>query len=194
MIIDIYNKIEYRNYVIDIINNYCIDNDIDIKNIYPTQFNCILEYVYDNLYSIDNELLKDMPTQYNDYNKDKVLLCYSVFKYVCNYYCMEISLKRFELFSGIDHQTFYNWESGLSGKRFDLHQKIMKDNEESLSLLMQDRRNNPMKYLPKLNKVHEWNMPGVRSAANKTQSIGFSDLPQLSENSNNSQLIEKSQE
>ena len=38
----------------------------------------------------------------------------------------------------------------------------MEDNQESLEKLMFDRRNNPMKYLPKLNRYHGYNMSGVR--------------------------------
>lgn len=44
----------------------------------------------------------------------------------------------------------------------DIYKKLVENNEESLVCLMKDRRNNPMKYLPILNKRHSWNMPGVR--------------------------------
>ena len=57
-------------------------------------------------------------------------------------------------------------------------QKIMEDNEESLFNLMKDRRNNPMKILPKLNKVHHWNMPGVRQESRK-EALTADALPQL---------------
>ena len=61
----------------------------------------------------------------------------------------------------VNNNVYSNYSDILSSSRFDLQQKIMDDNEESLFALMKDRRNNPMKYLPKLNKVHNWNMPGV---------------------------------
>lgn len=64
----------------------------------------------------------------------------------------------------------------LRSSRFDLQQKIMDDNEESLFALMKDRRNNPMKYLPKLNKVHNWNMPGVRAEKEKKEAVCLEDL------------------
>lgn len=80
--------------------------------------------------------------------------------------------------TGIHKQSIYNWADDnkyiynnngiqlndggdLSAVNFDLHEKIMSDNEESLFSLMKDRRYNPMKLLPKLNKVHGWNMPGT---------------------------------
>ena len=79
--------------------------------------------------------------------------------------------------SGIDKQTLYNWKDP-SSTSFDLQEKIMEDNEESLFNLMKDRRNNPMKILPKLNKVHHWNMPGVRQESQK-QALTADALPQL---------------
>ena len=84
---------------------------------------------------------------------------------------------------GIEKQTLYNWSDGnrSSSNSFDLQEKIMQDNEESLFNLMKDRRNNPMKYLPKLNKVHNWNMPGVRDAKQQVIPIA-AGLPQYDEN------------
>ena len=79
--------------------------------------------------------------------------------------------------SGIDKQTLYNWKDP-SRTGFDLQEKIMEDNEESLFNLMKDRRNNPMKILPKLNKVHHWNMPGVRQESRK-EALTADALPQL---------------
>ena len=102
-----------------------------------------------------------------------------IYKRICNNHCQEISQKGFCDMIGIGKQTLYDWESGaLSSQRSDLRQKIMEDNEESLFNLMKDRRNNPMKILPKLNKVHHWNMPGVRQESRK-EALTADALPQL---------------
>ena len=83
--------------------------------------------------------------------------------------------------TGIDKQTIYDWNNGrLSTQSSDLQQKIMQDNEESLFALMKDRRNNPMKYLPKLNKVHDWNMPGIGRNQSEKKSLTDAQLPDLS--------------
>lgn len=63
----------------------------------------------------------------------------------------------------------------LNTKSFDMHEKIMQDNEESLFALMKDRRYNPMKLLPKLNKVHGWNMSGVSAQATQ-QALSSNDI------------------
>ena len=85
--------------------------------------------------------------------------------------------------TGIDKQTIYDWNNGrLSTQSSDLQQKIMQDNEESLFALMKDRRNNPMKLLPKLNKVHGWNMPGIGARNEKKTALTAAELPKLTGN------------
>ena len=84
--------------------------------------------------------------------------------------------------SSVDSSVYNNYGDILSTSRFDLQQKIMDDNEESLFNLMKDRRNNPMKYLPKLNKVHNWNMPGVSSKQTEKGALTAAELPKLGEN------------
>jgi hypothetical protein len=79
--------------------------------------------------------------------------------------------------TGIDKQTIYNWKS--SNTRFDLHEKIMDDNEQSLEAMLHDKRINPMKVLPSLNKKHGWNLPGVSREKASNTAISLSDLPQL---------------
>ena len=80
--------------------------------------------------------------------------------------------------SGIDKQTLYNWKAPSSSS-FDLQEKIMEDNEQSLFALMKDRRNNPMKLLPKLNKVHGWNMPGIGARNEQKTALTAAELPKL---------------
>ena len=58
----------------------------------------------------------------------------------------------------------------------DIYKKLVEQNEESLVCLMKDRRNNPMKYLPILNRRHNWNMPGVREQSSGKQQISIEDL------------------
>lgn len=166
----------------DIIDNYCIDNDINQQDIYPSIWNDIITEIYTIIFKVNPKLLKLVNSKYNEYDKDKVLFVYNnIYKRICNKHCQEISIKGFLDMTGIDHQSIYNWKDGknLSSTRFDLHEKIMADNEESLFALMKDRRNNPMKYLPKLNKVHNWNMPGVKAAADNIKTIGAEGLKEL---------------
>lgn len=206
-----------------IVEDYCIHNEIDEKDIYPSIWNDIITELYVSLFRPCHNLLRITNTQYNEYDRIKVYYVYeNIYKRLCNSHCQEITQKGFLDMTGIDKQTLYNWKNDnkyiynsctnsvehnntnntsvdsnvynqygdvLSSSRFDLQQKIMDDNEESLFSLMKDRRNNPMKYLPKLNKVHNWNMPGVSSRQTEKQSLTAAELPQLGQN--NPVLIDK---
>lgn len=174
----------------DIVSKYCDVNSVDESDIYPSIWNDIITELYIKLFRPCNRLLKTDSNMYNQYDVDKVLYIYNnIYKRLCNKHCQEISQKGFIDMSGIDKQTLYNWKAPSSSS-FDLQEKIMEDNEESLFSLMKDRRNNPMKILPKLNKVHGWSMPGARDRADTKQALTAADLPQLGKQSQDIAQIE----
>lgn len=162
----------------DIITGYCAANDLEEHDIPPQIWNDIIDEIYINVFKDNTILLKDIPSPYNQYNQDKVLYIYNyIYKRICNNHCQEVTLKGFIDMTGIDKQTIYNWKS--SNTRFDLHEKIMDDNEQSLEAMLHDKRINPMKVLPSLNKKHGWNLPGVSREKASNTAISLSDLPQL---------------
>lgn len=185
-----------------IVTNYCDENGIDEADIYPSIWADIISELNAVLFRPCNKLLKLDGTQYGEYDRLKVLYIYEhIYKRLSNSHCQEITLKGFCDMIGIPKQSLYNWanddkyiytsdgikhytgngvidDQELSTLRFDLHQKILEDNEESLFNLMKDRRNNPMKILPKLNKVHGWNMSGVSAQATR-QALTDAELPKL---------------
>lgn len=162
----------------DIISKYCAVNDLDEHDIPPQIWNDIIDEIYINVFKDNAILLKDIPSIYNQYNQDKVLYVYNyIYKRICNNHCQEVTLKGFIDMTGIDKQTIYNWKS--SKDRFDLHEKIMDDNEQSLEAMLHDKRINPMKVLPSLNKKHGWNLPGVSREKASDTVIPLSTLPQL---------------
>ena len=164
----------------DLIVNYCIDNDIDEKNIHPTLWNDILDEINIRIIKPNNRLLKTINNINNQYDKDKVYILYNyIYKKISNKYIQEISLQGFVTMSGIDKQTMYNWTEKPSANGIDLHEKIMQDNEQSLTSLMIGDKGIPTKYLAKLNRYHGWNMPGVTRETSKRQSLGAAELPKL---------------
>ena len=164
----------------DLIVNYCIDNEVDEKNIHPTLWNDILDEINTRIVKPNIILLKTINNINNQYDRSKVIELYSIYKKICNKYVQEISISGFNIISGIDKQTFYNWESaGPSAIGFDFRQKIMEDNEQSLTALMIGDKGIPTKYLAKLNRYHGWNMPGVTRETSKRQSLGAAELPKL---------------
>lgn len=190
----------------DIVTKYCDRNGIEENDIFPSIWNDIISELYFELFRPCHRLLKLENSQFNEYDRAKVYYIYEcIYKRLSNSHCQEITLKGFCDMIGIPKQTLYNWANDnkyiynsvgnvvsnnnsssssvcdselLSISRFDLHEKIMNDNEESLFALMKDRRMNPMKVLPKLNKVHGWNMAGVSAQATK-QALTSDDVRAL---------------
>lgn len=189
-----------------IVANYCDESGIDEADIYPSIWADIISELNAVLFRPCNKLLKLEGSQYGEYDRLKILYIYEhIYKRLSNSHCQEITLKGFCDMIGIHKQSLYNWANDdkyiytgsrviyniddggnnnkeLSTLRFDLHKKIMEDNEESLFNLMKDRRNNPMKILPKLNKVHGWNMSGVSAQATR-QALSDAELPRLGDGS-----------
>lgn len=164
----------------DIVTDYCNRHGIDENDIYPSIWADIITELNIVLFAPCNKVLKKIDGIHNEYDIDKVEYVYNnIYKRLCNSHCQEVTIKGFTDMVGVGKQTLYDWESGaLSSQRSDLHEKIMQDNEESLFNLMKDRRNNPMKILPKLNKVHHWNMPGVK-VDKPAEALGADALIQL---------------
>lgn len=175
----------------DIIKAYCDKEGINERDIYPSIWNDIITELYIKLFKPCNKLLKKDDAKYNDYDIDKVIFIYNnIYKRQCNKHCQEVSQKGFCDMSGIGKQTLYDWNNDrLSSQRSDLQEKIMEDNEESLFALMKDRRNNPMKILPKLNKVHGWSMPGARDRTDTKKALTATDLPRLGDNTQDVAMI-----
>ena len=166
----------------DIVTNYCNRHNIDENDIFPSIWADIITELNMLLFTPCNRVLKTDSNLNNEYDKRKVEYVYNnIYKRLCNSHCQEVTIKGFIDMSGIGKQTLYDWQinSGLSSSGSDLVKKIAEDNEESLFNLMKDRRLNPMKVLPKLNRYHGWNMPGARAERTEREALGADALIQL---------------
>lgn len=166
----------------DIVTNYCNRHNIDENDIFPSIWADIITELNISLFSPCNRVLKTDSNLNNEYDKRKVEYVYNnIYKRLCNSHCQEVTIKGFIDMSGIGKQTLYDWQinSGLSSSGSDLVKKIAEDNEESLFNLMKDRRLNPMKVLPKLNRYHGWNMPGAKAERTEREALGADALIQL---------------
>lgn len=168
-----------RSIADDIISSYCDRHNVNEYDIPPAIWNDIIDELNDIIFSRNTQLLKDIPAINNSYNMEKVLFVYKLYKRLCNSHCQEVTLKGFIDLTGIDKQTIYNWSERASTIGFDLHEKIMLDNEQSLEAMLHDKRINPMKVLPSLNRKHNWNLPGVSREATPKKALTVDQLPQL---------------
>ena len=55
----------------------------------------------------------------------------------------------------------------------------MRDNEESLQALLESGRGNPVGTLARLNRYHNWNVPGIRNDQEERKALPASALPRL---------------
>ena len=172
---------DLREAVFDLIKNYCIDSSIDEKDIHPTVWNDILDEIKHRIIRPNIRLLKTVNNINNAYDRDKVYVLYEyIYKKICNKYTKIISIQGFTDMTGIDNQTIYDWTAkGLSANGIDFHEKIMKDNEQSVTALMTGDKGIPTKYLAMLNRYHGWNMPGVSREVPKMKELGAAELPKL---------------
>ena len=173
---------DMRNIAFDIVRNYCIENDVKEDNVKPLIWLDIIAELYNVLFKPCNKFLRKENAQYGEYDINKIEYIYNnIYKRLCYKHGQEVYLKAFCDMVGVGTSTINDWNSGrLNSQRSDLQQKISQDNEESLFALMKDSRINPMKILPKLNKVHGWNMPGTRSQLTDTEkALCASELPKL---------------
>lgn len=171
-----------RSIAFDIVRNYCIANDVEEDNVKPLIWLDIIAELYNVLFKPCNKFLRKENAQYGEYDINKIEYIYNnIYKRLCYKHGQEVYLKAFCDMVGVGTSTINDWNSGrLNSQRSDLQQKISQDNEESLFALMKDSRINPMKILPKLNKVHGWNMPGTRSQLTDTEkALCASELPKL---------------
>lgn len=182
-----------QSVVDDEIALYAADLGIDEKDIDARQWNDVLDTIQRHLFGKKKKLLKVDGGQYGQYDGGKVIEAYRVYKRICNRHSKTISITGFEYFTGIEHQTLYNWDSdcnyrtnynGLSGSPLDIRKIIMRDNEESLQALLESGRGNPVGTLARLNRYHNWNVPGIRGDQEERKALPASALPRLGEKDN----------
>lgn len=209
---DISKNLEiYENDIELYLKMFCEKNNIDNEfDIYPSQWNAALRYIYNHVFKNHPEILTVPHIVSNGYNLDAVNELLDTYIFLCYSHNQEISIKGFCLLSGIARDTIHSWGNGnyrayiytdLDGNVLtktainnlkdgeyikkpsttasDIYKKLRENNEESLVCLLRDRRNNPMKYLPILNKRHGWNLPGVSREHTENRALSASELPKL---------------
>ena len=143
-------------------------------------YNCC-QYVYDNVFKINPVYLKDDNRISNQYDIDKVNKVLDIYIRLCNDYEKVINIVGFTFFTGIHRDTLNGWVNGerLGSTASDICKKIDQMREESLVGLQISGKNNPMCYMPSLNKYCGFNMPGVRDQGSRARALTAAELPQL---------------
>lgn len=177
----------------DILFDCCQETDTDPNEIPPSIWLYTLLEINEKLFRGNKSMLRTFPTGCDEYNAEKVLKAYEVYKKLCVKHKQQITIKGFSDMTGISTQTIYNWDSdskyntvgyGSSSispsiKSLDLAKTIRRDNEQSLEALLLDKSINPVKPLAILNRNHLWNMPGVTRETAPKRALSADQLPQL---------------
>lgn len=185
------DPVNLRALVDDVITDYCMRDDLDESDIPPQIWNDIIEEIRITLFDRNKKLLKDRNYNYND---EKVMDAYGIYKRICNRHCQVVTIKGFLDMTGINKQTLYNWNSTskynytyhngssdsvvLSRKHTDLAKIIMEDNEQSLESMLHDKRINPIKALASLNH-RQWSIPVTGMDQDNKVALTADQLPQL---------------
>lgn len=143
-------------------------------------YNCC-KYVYENVFKVNPKYLKDDNNINNAYDTDKVNEVLDIYIDLCNDYEKVVNIVGFTFFTGIHRDTLNGWVNGerLGSTASDICKKIDQMREESLVGLQISGKNNPMCYMPSLNKYCGFNMPGVRDQGSRARALTASELPQL---------------
>ena len=143
-------------------------------------YNCC-KYVYENVFKVNPKYLKDDNNINNAYDTDKVNEVLDIYIDLCNDYEKVVNIVGFTFFTGIHRDTLNGWVNGvqLGSSGSDICKKIDQMREESLVGLQISGKNNPMCYMPSLNKYCGFNMPGVRDQGSRVRALTASELPKL---------------
>lgn len=179
-----------QNRIQEIIDSYCLDNDVDKSEIHPQIWLDIIDEIHEKLFLVFPNMLKKDSLINNEYDVNKLYIIYIIYRRICNKHKMILNLNGYCNLTGVHRQTIYNL-SGTSGSNgFDIYKLLMDSNEEILSAKLQEKGRNPMSILPILNHVHNWALPGSTkevidrrqlASRDNLDQIAASDSPKLPE-------------
>lgn len=159
----------FRQATDDYIKLYCENNDIDLNNIHPLQWDDIIQDLYLVIYEPGKAFFKVSHNRFNEYDVEKVYLAFIyIFRHIHNKYKQTLKQLNFLVMLGISKQTLYNLSvEKLSSQSFD-HDKnnlaeIIAEYCEQSYIQALEGTTQHMKYLPTLNKRYGYNMPGTNN-------------------------------
>lgn len=181
-------KVEvYNNRIEESIANYCIDHDLDPKELYTidqSRWNSVLLYVYKQVFKPCKD--SGVTRRYNensniDYSDTDLLnsIC-NIYIDLCYEYSKEVSIMGFSKLTGIDTETIYNWarDPGNGRGSLGVAKKLQAEREESLSNKLASGKGNPVGILGILNRHYGWNMGQPRGQDTRQKAP---DIPRIAE-------------
>lgn len=103
------DPVNLRALVDDVITDYCMRDDLDESDIPPQIWNDIIEEIRVTLFEKNGNLLWIDGKIGTEYNDEKVMDAYDIYKRICNRHCQVVNIKGFLDMTGITKQTLYDW-------------------------------------------------------------------------------------
>ena len=181
-------KIEvYTDRIQESISNYCIDHNVDIKDIYTfdqQRWNSVLLYIYSQVFKPHKN--DGIVRRYNeksniDYSNRELIdnVC-DIYISMCYEYSKEVSVMGFSKMTGIHIDTLYQWVNSSEVERgsSEVTKRLQAEREESLSNKLASGKGNPVGILGILNRHYGWNMGQPRG---QTATQKAPDLPGMAQ-------------
>lgn len=181
-------KIEvYTDRIQESISNYCIDHDVDTKDIYTfdqQRWNSVLLYIYSQVFKPHKN--DGIVRRYNeksniDYSNRELInnIC-DIYISMCYEYSKEVSVMGFSKMTGITLDTLYQWVNNPDVERgsSEIVKNLQAEREESLSNKLASGKGNPVGILGILNRHYGWNMGQPRG---QTATQKAPDLPGMAQ-------------
>ncbi len=177
----------YTDRIQESISNYCIDHDVDIKDIYTfdqQRWNSVLLYIYSQVFKPHKN--DGIVRRYNeksniDYSNRELIdnVC-DIYINLCYEFSKEVSIMGFNKLTGIDEETINNWanDAGVERGSLGVRKKLLAEREESLSNKLASGKGNPVGILGILNRHYGWNMGQPRG---QTATQKAPDLPGMAQ-------------
>ncbi len=181
----------YDNEIMAQLNIFCEENNIeDMKKESQAVWNSALYFIYKNVfkggvlkstvnYNLNNNKI---PSNCNSYDYDKCMKVLNIYIYdLCMRYDKEVSIIGYCTLTGIPDSIIYNWRDGnkLSSTASDIHKKLVKYREESLSNKLVTGNKNPVGVIAVLNRQFGWASPYTADSNRQNQVKTAQELPQL---------------
>lgn len=177
----------YTDRIQESISNYCIDHDIDIKDIYTfdqQRWNSVLLYIYSQVFKpckSDGIVRRYNEKSNIDYSNRELIdnVC-DIYIAMCYEYSKEVSVMGFSKMTGIHIDTLYQWVNSSEVERgsSEVTKRLQAEREESLSNKLASGKGNPVGILGILNRHYGWNMGQPRG---QTATQKAPDLPGMAQ-------------
>lgn len=190
----------FENKIDEFLHHFMVEQCIeDMKTVPQSVWNGALMFINRHVFKPNPQALKskdnyntaiynnniNITTNYNMYDYELVNKVLDYYIYLCQVNNKEISVIGFENLTGITQETIYTWgenNNKLGTSCSEIHKKLVKMREESLSNKLADGKQNPVGVIAMLNRHYGWASPYTADANRNKQALNANQLPRLESN------------